>query len=193
MEDEHLEINKKEILNGHTHHTIRLNNILRVVLNEILVNEKVVEIVKKLVHYPKKDLNAKILRYLKNNERKDFNNSYHKYFHYEGLKPMDIGEVKYYESMNSSSCVILLHGFSSAPKEMEELAIKFHQSGLNVYTPRLDGHGTVAEDLKTKEWNDWYKSLCKAITIASLEYKNLDPTYSRIRKRNTKLCNTKKV
>ena len=34
-------INKQALLNSYTHHTIRLKNILRVILNEILIIEKV--------------------------------------------------------------------------------------------------------------------------------------------------------
>jgi esterase/lipase len=80
---------------------------------------------------------------------------------------------KYFEANNSNICIIAIHGFSSAPKEMEKLAIFLNNKNLNVYTPRLDGHGTTPEDLKTKSWQDWYNSISRAITLSSLKFEKI--------------------
>jgi esterase/lipase len=69
--------------------------------------------------------------------------------------------------------VISIHGFSSAPKEVEQLAIFLYDKGLNVYAPRLAGHGTIPEDLKNTLWQDWYKSISRTITIASLQFEKV--------------------
>ena len=48
-----------------------------------------------------------------------------------------------------------------------------NNKNLNVYTPRLDGHGTTPEDLKTKSWQDWYNSISRAITLSSLKFEKI--------------------
>ncbi|QKF77978.1 serine aminopeptidase domain-containing protein [Arcobacter defluvii] len=166
-------INKKNLLDTFTHHTIRLKNILRVILNEILIQEESVNIVKNLVSN-NEELNTKILlEILKYEEDIEFENSYKKFENHKEIKDIEIGKHKYFENKNSNSCVIAIHGFSSAPKEMEKLAIFLNKNGFNVQTPRLDGHGTVCEDLKNKIWQDWYKSVSRSIIIASLQYKKV--------------------
>ena len=165
-------INKENLLNSYTHHTIRINNILKVILNEILIQEKVVAIVKKLV-LNDEDLNKKtLISILEKEELDEFEEALKKYETSSNIKPKDIGLPKYFQA-DSNICVIAIHGFSSAPKEMEKLALYLNNKNLNVYTPRLDGHGTTPEDLKTKTWQDWYNSISRTITLASLKYEKV--------------------
>ena len=165
-------INKENLLNSYTHHTIRINNILKVILNEILIQEKVVAIVKKLV-LNDEDLNKKtLISILEKEELDEFEEAFKKYETSSNIKPKDIGLPKYFQA-DSNICVIAIHGFSSARKEMEKLALYLNNKNLNVYTPRLDGHGTTPEDLKTKTWQDWYNSISRTITLASLKYEKV--------------------
>ncbi|MBP9490152.1 MAG: alpha/beta fold hydrolase [Aliarcobacter sp.] len=171
-EDSYL-INKELLLHSYSHHTIRLKNILRVILNEILISQESVNIVKKLISKKEEDNNQDLLLLLQNQEKQEFEDSYEKYKHALKLKPKDIGTPKFYEAKDSNSCVIAIHGFSAAPKEMEKLALFLNSKNLNVYTPRLDGHGTIPEDLKNKTWQDWYNSISRSITIATLKYEKV--------------------
>jgi esterase/lipase/1-acyl-sn-glycerol-3-phosphate acyltransferase len=166
-------INKELLLDTYNHNTIRLKNILKVILNEILISQKSVDIVKKLVLNKEETNNQDLLLLLQNQEKQEFEESYEKYKHALKLKPKDIGTPKFYEAKDSNSCVIAIHGFSAAPKEMEKLALFLNSKNLNVYTPRLDGHGTISEDLKTKSWQDWYNSVSRTITIASIKYEKV--------------------
>ena len=173
IEENRYFINKELLLHSYNHHTIRLKNILKVILNEILISEKSVEIVKKLVSYKEEKNNQDLLLLLQNQEKQEFEESYEKYKHALKLKPKDIGTPKYYEAKDSNSCVIAIHGFSAAPKEMEKLALFLNSKNLNVYTPRLDGHGTISEDLKSRNWQDWYNSISRTITMASLRHEKI--------------------
>ncbi len=166
-------INKKNLLNNFTHQTIRIKNILKVILNEILVHEKCVNIVKNLVSNKEEENIKELVEILKYEEDKEYEESCEKFKNSKDLASKDIGKSKYFEAKESSSCVVAIHGFSSAPKEMEELALFLNENNFNVQTPRLAGHGTVPEDLKTKTWQDWYKSVSRSITIASLQYKKV--------------------
>ena len=166
-------INKEKLLDSHTHNTIRLKNILRVILNEILINEKVVAIVQTLLSKNENENNLDLINILKNEEEKEFENAYEKYKNNKNIKSKDIGKTKYFDIQNSKSCIIAIHGFSSAPKEVEKLALFLNENNLSVHTPRLSGHGIISEELKDKKWEDWYKSVSRAITIASLQYKRI--------------------
>jgi esterase/lipase/1-acyl-sn-glycerol-3-phosphate acyltransferase len=166
-------INKEKLLYNYDHNTIRLKNILKVILNEILISQKSVNIVKKIVSKNEEINNQDLLLLLQNQEKEEFEKSHEKYKYALKLKPKDIGSSKYFEAKDSKTCIIAIHGFSAAPKEMEKLALFLNSKNLNVYTPRLDGHGTVAEDLKNKTWQDWYNSISRAIIIASLKYEKI--------------------
>ena len=166
-------INKELLLNSYTHNTIRLKNILRVILNEILIQDDVVNLVKSFVLYNEEEINSKLVDILKVEENQEFEDSYERFKNRKCIKPIEIGKHKYFNDPNSNSCVIAIHGFSSTPKEMEKLALFLNQNGFNVQTPRLAGHGTVPEDLKEKIWQDWYKSISRSIIIAALQYKKV--------------------
>ena len=140
---------------------------------EILIHEKVVNMVKDLFTKDELQNNKELVFILKDEENKEYEESYELYKDDENLKSKDIGKTKYFESENSNNCVIAIHGFSSSPKEVEQLALFLNKHNLNIITPRLAGHGIVPEDLKDKKWEDWYKSVSRAITIASLEYKKV--------------------
>ena len=56
----------------------------------------------------------------------------------------------------SNHCaVILIHGFSSSPREMRELGEILQQHGFTVYGPRLPGHGTSPQDLAARPLQEW--------------------------------------
>ena len=166
-------INKEILLYTYSHHTIRLKNILRVILNEILISQESVNIVKKLVSKKEEKNNEELLLLLQNQENEEFEKDYERYENNPNIKPKNVGVPKYFETSDSNTCIIAIHGFSAAPKEMEKLALFLNSKNLNVFTPRLDGHGTIPEDLKNKSWQGWYNSVSRSITIATLKYEKV--------------------
>lgn len=172
IDENSYKIDKENLLNTYTHHTIRINNILKVILNEILVQEKVVAIVKKLVSSDENSNKKTLISILEKEELDEFEEAHKKYETSSNIKPKDIGLPKYFQA-DSNICVIAIHGFSSAPKEMEKVALYLNSKNLNVYTPRLAGHGITPEDLRTKTWQDWYNSISRTITLASLKHEKV--------------------
>ncbi|MAC82661.1 MAG: glycerol acyltransferase [Arcobacter sp.] len=166
-------IEKKILLNSHTHHTIRLKNILKVILNEIQINEKVTNIVKTLCNKKNDEIDLELLLLLIEEEKQEFEQDYKIASNNKDLKAKDIGQAFHLFNKDSNTCVITIHGFSSTPKEVEQLAKFLNTKDLNAYAPRLAGHGTIPEDLKNTLWQDWYKSVSRAITIASLQYEKV--------------------
>ena len=165
-------INNDNLTNNYTHNTIRLKNILKVVLNEILLIKGVFDITKCYMDLEPEMINNILYEHLKNEEVDEFEFDYNKYWHHKGIKDKSIGKPFFLEA-NSDICVITIHGFSSAPKEVEKIAHYLNQYNLNIYAPRLKGHGTVPEDLKDMRYSDWYTSVSRAITIASLKYSKI--------------------
>lgn len=166
-------INKEVLLNSHTHNTIRIKNISRVILNEILINQTVLNIVNNILKNDENQNNQNLLSILVEDEKREFINDYDKFKNNPDIKAKEIGEPKYYETIDNQNCIIAIHGFSSSPKEVEQLSIFLNQNNFNVIAPRLDGHGIVPENLKDKTWQDWYKSISRTIIISTLKYKKI--------------------
>ncbi len=51
--------------------------------------------------------------------------------------------------------ILLIHGFSAAPKEMLSLGKFLQENDFTVYGTRLPGHGTSPEDLMTRKAEEW--------------------------------------
>jgi len=78
----------------------------------------------------------------------------------------------------NGQAVLLIHGFSSSPREMSLLGTTLQSSNFTVYGVRLPGHGTQPEDLlhrKAEEWQETvdrgYRSLVKMgfnVSVAGL-------------------------
>ena len=90
----------------------------------------------------------------------------------EDLKPGNEGRIVWQDSTKQKTkyCLLYLHGFSASSEEGAPLHTEFAAKyGMNLYLPRLEGHGRSAEnsfeDLTPKAYMDSAKD---ALKIASL-------------------------
>ncbi len=60
---------------------------------------------------------------------------------------------------SSKNGVLMLHGFSSTPRQFRELGDYLADRDFNVSAPLLAGHGTTIEDFMKTSPNDWTKSV----------------------------------
>ncbi len=60
--------------------------------------------------------------------------------------------------------LVFSHGYMAAPREIETLAHHLFSKGINVYVPRLRGHGTDPEALKHVTAHDWEIDFERAFT-----------------------------
>lgn len=171
--NENYVISKENLLEGYTHHTIRLKNILKVFLNEIMIIDEVTSMIQSYCQLPLKDINAMLLIHLINQEKDEYLQDYLQYSNDENIKPKNVGEPFFMQTDKSKIGIVAIHGFSSAPLEVNEMATYLNKKGYNVYAPRLRGHGTTPKDLKHRHWQDWYDSVSRSITIATLMYDNV--------------------
>jgi len=71
------------------------------------------------------------------------------------------GVEEIFINKNSKIGVLMLHGFTSTPRQFKELSIYLSEKGFNVLAPLIAGHGTSPKDMiKTspKEWTESAKN-----------------------------------
>jgi len=51
--------------------------------------------------------------------------------------------------------VLLIHGFTGTPKEMQRLGEYLHERGLTVHAPLLPGHGGTLAQINRVRWQEW--------------------------------------
>ena len=73
----------------------------------------------------------------------------------------------------SKTGILLIHGFTATTAEVRLLANAFIVRGMSVYAPLLPGHGTTAQDLNQKRYQDWTNCVQEA-------YKRLKQTCSTV-------------
>jgi carboxylesterase len=59
--------------------------------------------------------------------------------------------------------ILLLHGFTSGPHEMQPLGEELINAGYTVSIPLLPGHGTTPQDLSKCRWYDWFGAAKEAL------------------------------
>lgn len=68
------------------------------------------------------------------------------------------GAEEIFIDKNSKIGVLMLHGFSSTPRQFKELTVYLTEKGFNVLAPLIAGHGTSPEDMMKTSPNDWTES-----------------------------------
>lgn len=80
--------------------------------------------------------------------------------------------------------VLLIHGFTGSPMEMQDLADYLTAEGFSVYNVRMAGHGSSYESLNHTTYQDWYESArygyfvlkrnCRKVFVAGLSMGGLN-------------------
>ena len=94
-----------------------------------LSSKKSKSIVTALVKKDEADINQEIAQILQNQERLEFEFDYRHFSQEEDVKPKEIGQPFLLEKDSHDTCVITIHGFSSAPKEVEQLSLYLFAKG----------------------------------------------------------------
>ena len=90
-----------------------------------------------------------------------------KYFVERESKDKRIGMPHLIRGNSRKYGILLIHGYMAAPAEVHQLAIYLNKQGYRVYTPRLRGHGTSADDLENRTYQDWIASVDRGYAIVS--------------------------
>jgi len=165
----------KEMLNAKSEfHMIRLDNTFKVLINETKLYDDLREEAQKHIQKDEKTLYSDLFKEMIKDEERRFERDYEKYKDEDGAKDKNIGYPYFLDACKSGFCgdrigVIFSHGYSSTPKEVREASEFLQSYGIDVYAPRLDGHGTAPVNMKDYSWEDWYDAFSKAYAILSLK------------------------
>jgi esterase/lipase len=163
-EDE-IEIFKNFLNKEFDFHQIRIENTLQVILREFSLLESPNSIVKRVSMIDKNELRNIVFKNIYDLDLKIFDKNYLENFDKNFSKDKSIGSPLFLDNDVKSEKkiqnfgVVLVHGYKSAPKEVEDLAKFLNGFGIKTYSIRLNGHGTAPIDLKNYSWFDWYESV----------------------------------
>lgn len=158
MEDELYKINRTVFEDEHDFHTIRVKNTLRVILNEISLFPNVGKSVQDNLAKSPEKITDEVFHVIYNRDKKIYKQDYNRFYSVILSKPKEIGAPFVLYNPEFTRGLVLSHGYMSSPSEIKELADYLHEKGINVYGVRLQGHGTVSEDLRDSTWEQWYDS-----------------------------------
>lgn len=171
--DGKIRIKKSIFAKGCDFHEIRLENTLQVIANEFFLLESANAIVKRNTKILDDILRKKVFEEIYRCDLENFDADYEINYNKDFSKDKAIGSPFFLDSRTKaaarvrSSGIILVHGYKSAPKEVEALADFLNGFGLKVYAVRLRGHGTAPKDLKDVSWQDWYDSVQRGYSALS--------------------------
>lgn len=157
--------NKKRFSKKYDFHTIRMDNIIEVLKNEIEPLRELIKALDRLMLLPTAFVRKRIRNHFILLDKELFEQDYQQYYMKDESKPMNIGEPFFLKRFFGRKGVILVHGYMAAPEEIRPLADYLYKRRYNVYGARLRGHGTVPEDLAGRSWEKWYDSVGRAYII----------------------------
>lgn len=149
----------------HDFHTIRKDNIIEVLRNEIEPLSGLTRSLNRLMFLPDFWVRKTIRDHFVALDRTLFDDDYQHYYVEGESKPHNIGAPFFRKRLFGRKGVILVHGYMAAPEEIRPLADYLYRNGYSVYGARLRGHGTAPEDLATRNWEKWYDSVGRAYII----------------------------
>lgn len=144
-------------------HKVRVKNTLQVILNEIRWQEPIVDMATFNSKYTEQELREDNFSYLRQSEWEYFEEEKQLYSN-ESVTVEDKGApIVLFDSKNDIG-LVFSHGYIAAPKEIRSLAEHLFGKGINIYVPRLRGHGTDPEALKHVTAQDWERDFERAFT-----------------------------
>ncbi|OGJ90897.1 MAG: hypothetical protein A2268_09650 [Candidatus Raymondbacteria bacterium RifOxyA12_full_50_37] len=88
-------------------------------------------------------------------------------FHKRSENGIICGAEPFYFQGNSKEAVLMVHGYTSTPRDLRTLGLHLNNSGYTVKGILLPGHGTKPTDLDACTWLQWYQALEEAFTSLS--------------------------
>lgn len=156
MKGEVLFLNAEEILMERDFHEVRIKNLFKVLLNEFSYFKRIIKYILPSFKKDEETLrfeNGRLLKILMEIDYKEDR------AHFKDMNSEENGKPFFLDSLNDKG-VLLVHGYRASPGEMRILGQSLNKRYLSVYGVRLKGHGTTAEDMKTRTMEDWIYS-CK--------------------------------
>jgi len=134
---------------------IRVKNTLQVILNEIKWQDNIVALARHNATYTEAELRIDNFKHLQHVDWALYEEEFLSYHDNSAPTKNDVGAPRVFFDPDNTTGLVFCHGYMAAPAEDLPLAEYLFQHGINVYLPRLRGHGTDPEALKTVSADDW--------------------------------------
>jgi len=144
-------------------HQVRVKDTLQVILNEIKWQEPIVQMAIDNSSYLEQELREDNFEHLRHKEWHYFEDEYITYLGTPPPKNDKGAPIVLFDAKNDIG-LVFSHGYMAAPKEIETLTQYMFERGINVYVPRLRGHGTDPKALLTISAHDWETDFERAFT-----------------------------
>ncbi len=148
-------------------HRARIDNPIDVAANAAEPLAELQRTIRRIAWQPSFWIRRKVAKCLMEQDLKEFESDYHEFYRQEESKPMTVGSPFVVKGKSKNIGILLSHGYMAAPLEVRELAYYLGKMGYWVYVPRLKGHGTSPDDLATRSYQDWMRSLDRGYAIIS--------------------------
>jgi len=165
IKDDIINIKKEHFSKSYEFHTIRRDNIVEVLKNEIEPLRHVTRRFDAVVRMPSWYARRKIRNLMLKKDLAIFAKDYREYFVENESKTESVGTPFFLRRRCAKKGVLLIHGYMAAPEEIRQLADYLYKSGFTVYGVRLRGHGTSPDDLVLRKWEEWYESVNRGYVV----------------------------
>jgi esterase/lipase/1-acyl-sn-glycerol-3-phosphate acyltransferase len=154
-------------------HRIRMDNPVRVIANEIEPLKVLQRCLRRIAWQPAFLTRRRLARRLQQAAEAAFARDYATYRVEGESKDPSIGRPFLLKGRSRGLGVVLVHGYMAAPEEVRELARYIQKHGYWVYAPRVPGHGTAPEDLATRSYKEWIRSVETACALMTCHCRRL--------------------
>jgi esterase/lipase/1-acyl-sn-glycerol-3-phosphate acyltransferase len=165
IKDGTITIHRVKLEMMHMFHNVRLQNPVIVIANEFEPLKEAMRTVAQNVNLGSDELRERAISALAQADHTIYTEDYKKYYEEDVSKAVNIGAPFLLRSTQSTIGIVLCHGLLSAPAEIREMAEYLRERGYNVYGVRLKGHGTAPRNLDEVDWEEWYPSYLRGITV----------------------------
>jgi len=156
---------QKKFITPSDFHTIRIENPILVMANEVEPLPHVEDILKKIAQKTRAEIMSLVKNHILEKIEAEFSEDYAKHYKKGGSKDKSIGNPVFLKQEQEASGILLIHGYMAAPEEMRAFADYLYHKGFTVYVPRLKGHGTSPEDLAGTKFEQWIESVEEAFIV----------------------------
>jgi len=151
--------NRKKFNSPFDFHRMRIDNPIAVMANAVEPLINLQRSIRRFSLLPGFILRWLIVKHLLKRDMNEFEADYREFFTEGESKEKEIGRPYLVRGRSNAKGVLLVHGYMAAPFEVRELADYLGRKGLFVYAMRIKGHGTSPDDLATRDYADWVKSV----------------------------------
>lgn len=144
-------------------HKVRVKNTLQVILNEIKWQEPIIKMAKQNSLFSEQELKEDNFKHLREIDWVYFEEEYTTYLGGMPSREDKGAPIVLFDASNDTG-LVFSHGYLAAPQEIRTLAEYLFSKGINVYVPRLRGHGTDPKALLHVSASNWERDFERAFT-----------------------------